>query len=98
MLLSFTHSISYASNFLEQEDVEKFIFECRPNQEYDLELKFSPVMRLSGESRTAGQWSYEFLTEDKQYPDNKISLPARGRVRADSVAILTRLSRLFFRR
>lgn len=84
-LLSFTQSTAYAGKVLEEADVEKFKFECWSNQDYNLELKFSPVKRLSVESRAEGQWSYEFATEDKQYLENKISLPASGAVRVDLV-------------
>jgi len=88
MLSFFIYSSSYADNVLKEDDVEKFKLECWSNQDYDLDLRFAPVRKLSGESGSKGQWSYEFATEDRQYPENRIKLPESGAVRVDLVSIL----------
>lgn len=78
-------SNSHAANILKKEDVEKFQFECWPDAKYDLDFGFSPVAKLPEGSRVEGQWSYKFTTDDKKYPDNKVSLPANQAVRVDLV-------------
>jgi hypothetical protein len=85
MLLLVTHSAVYANTGLKAADVEKFKYECWSNDAYDLEFRFSPVKKLPEASRAEGQWSYEYVTQDRQYPGNRISLPASGAVRVDLV-------------
>ena len=88
ILLFFINSISYADDVLKKDDVENFRFECWPNEDYNLDFRFAPVRQLSEESRSEGQWSYEFVTDNKQYPGNRIKLPESGAVRVDLVLIL----------
>lgn len=90
MLVPFVHTTAYAGRVLEEADVEKFTWNCDSSQGNGLEFKFSPVRRLSEESRAEGQWSYEFATEDEKYPDNKVSLPVSGAVRVDLVTQLNK--------
>ena len=90
ILLFFIYSNSYADNFLEEDDVKNFKFECQSNQDYKLDLRSAPVRKLAEELRPEGQWSYEFATDDKQYPENRIRLPENGAVRVDLVLILNK--------
>ena len=78
----------YAGAGLQEQDVEKYKLECWPNSEYDLKLNFSPVSRLSGATRTEGKWSYQFLSEDRLYPGEQVSLPNAAAVRVDLVTQL----------
>lgn len=84
------YSNSYADNVLKEDDVEKFKFQCWPSQDYDLDLRFAPVRKLSEELESEGQWTYEFTTNDKQYPENRIRLPGSGAVRVDLVLTLSK--------
>lgn len=79
-----------AADGLQAETIEKFKFECWPNPAYDVELSFAPVRRLSSETREPGRWSYELLSDEKQYPLGKVELPAEGAVRVDLVTQLNR--------
>lgn len=83
--LALTPASAFASNALELADVENFTYGCVPNQNNGLRFEFSPVRRLSSASRSVGQWSFEFRTEDRRYPDNRISLPEHGALRLDLV-------------
>ncbi len=80
----------HAENGLKVDDVDKFKFECWANPDYKINLKFAPVRKLPEESGSEGQWAYEYSTEDKQYPQDRIKLPARGAVRIDLVLILNK--------
>lgn len=75
----------HAGGGLQENVVEKFKFECWSNPEYDLELNFSPVDRLPSESRPPGKWAYQFLSEDRLYPQQQVNLPSTGAVRVDLV-------------
>lgn len=90
-LVCFFSLSSYAANGLKEAAIEKFKFECWPNPKYDLELKFSPVIRLADESRLEGKWSYQFLSEDRLYPNEQVSLPDSGAVRVDLVTQLNQM-------
>ncbi len=90
ILLFFIYSNSYAENVLKEDDVGIFTFQCLANQDYAVDLRFAPVRKRSEESRSEDQWSYEFTTNDKEYPDKKIRLPESGAVRVDSVLILSK--------
>lgn len=90
VLLSIAHSTAQADHALERVAVENFRYECSSNSKYKLRVQFSPVKKIAGESKENRQWSYEFLTADKQYPENKIKLPANAAVRADLVLQLGR--------
>lgn len=74
-----------ASSALTQTDVENFKYQCTPNLEYDLDTFFAPVKKVSGQMKAAGQWSYEYLTEDKQFSNRQIKLPGKGAARVDMV-------------
>ncbi len=91
MILCFFSLPSYAANGLTETAIEKFKFECWPNPEYDLELKFAPVRRLADKSGPKAQWSYQFLNEDRVYPDGQVSLPDNEAVRVDLVTQLNQL-------
>ena len=90
IVLIFISFSSFAEDVLTENDVSNFQLECNPIQGYDIELKFAPVRKLSEESRTGGQWSYEFTTDDEQYPKKEISLSKDGSVRVDLILQLNR--------
>ena len=74
-----------ASSELTQTDVENFKYQCRPNVAYDLDTLFAPVQKISDQLKAAGQWSYQYLTENKQFSDRQISLPVKGAARVDMI-------------
>lgn len=88
ILLSFGVSSSFAGDVLEENDVEKFRFECWPNEDYDIEIRFAPVRKRAEDSMANGQWSYEFANNEEKYPDNKIKLPKNAAARVDFVSVL----------
>ena len=68
----------------------EFGFECWPNNDYDIDIQFAPVKRISEGSRVDGKWSYEFTNSEMKYPDNKIKLPTNKAVRVDFVSVLNK--------
>jgi len=78
----------HAGAGLQEQAVEKFKLECWPNAGYDLDLSFSPVGRLSGDTRAEGKWSYQFLSDNRRYPQEQVSLPKRAAARVDLVTQL----------
>ncbi len=83
-------SLQVAANGLQPDEIEKFRLECWSNPDYDVELKFAPVRRITGESRSEGRWSYEFTGAEQQYSDGRVKLPLDGAARVDLVTQLNR--------
>lgn len=77
-----------AANGLQPAQIEKFKLECWPDPAYDVELNFAPVRRLASDSRAQGKWSYELVSDARQYPQGRVNLPAEGAVRVDLVTQL----------
>ena len=74
-----------AFSALTQTDLENFKYQCAPDMEYDLAINFAPVKKLAGNMKATGQWSYEYLTADKQFSGRQITLPKNGAARVDLV-------------
>lgn len=79
---------AYVDDGLRESAVENFKLECWSNPKYDLALNFSPVRRLPESSQSEGKWSYQFLSDERLYPQQKVSLPDSGAVRVDLVTQL----------
>lgn len=89
LLLSGFYSFpAYADDGLQKATVEKFKLECWSNPKYDLLLSFAPVRKLSREERQKGKWSYQFLGENRLYPQQRVELPDVGAIRVDLVTQL----------
>ena len=88
LLISICFVQVQAANGLQQVEIEKFRLECWSNPAYEIELNFAPVRRLSNESRLEGKWSYEFTSDDIQYPGARVKLPAGAAARVDLVTQL----------
>ena len=83
-----TSNFVYANGVLGSSDVDKFKFGCWPNSNYDISLDFAPVRKLPKEDVLEGQWSYEYISSDRQYKDGVIKLSKKGAVRVDLVSKL----------
>ncbi|MFT5658861.1 MAG: hypothetical protein ACI9KN_002142 [Gammaproteobacteria bacterium] len=79
-----------ATSALTSTTIENFKYQCSPNTEYDLYVSFAPVKKLAEQLKPARQWSYEYLTEDRQFLNRQIKLPEKGAARVDVVLQLNR--------
>lgn len=70
--------------------VENYKYQCSPNTQYDLDVIFAPVQKISRPPETEAQWSYKYLTKNRRFSNKQVELPKRGAARVDIVLQLNR--------
>jgi len=71
------------------DSIESFVFDCNPNEKYNIELIFSPVEKLDKTEVIEGKWTYKYKNKKgRLYTEGREKLPNNGSVRIDLVSIL----------
>ncbi len=87
--LSIFFSLFHANICYSNDEVETFLFDCEPNQQYEIDLMFAPVTKVARTDQDSENWSYEYTNiPGRIYTKEQKKLPKDRALEIDLVSTL----------